>query len=284
MENVIVCQKCLGELEEKNNNAVCFRCNASFRIKDSVYYFTEIKNQIIPSKMREPSNPQTWSDWRKKNFAFLQDNLSGLRKDSYVLDIGAGQGHFRNLFENCNYFTVDFYNYPGIKIVADITRQLPFQSNSFDYLVLSNVLEHIKEPKKLLKECYRVLKKKGRIIILIPFMIKIHQPPYDFNRYTHFMLKYLMEENNFSNIKITNIGNIFDIQKVVNESYFGIIKENLVKLIPNKYFRLIPRIIIEMINFEFKVCLSFLNRFLNKPNLNSNKQVYIQGYGVVAEK
>jgi len=48
------------------------------------------------------------------------------------VDLGAGSGHFREFFKNCNYIAADFYNYDIVTVVTDITKRLPFRSDSFD--------------------------------------------------------------------------------------------------------------------------------------------------------
>jgi len=54
---------------------------------------------------------------------------------------------------------------------------LPFKSNSFDYAVLADVIEHVNQPEKILKEIKRVLKKKG--IIVVSSVIKSSDIPED---------------------------------------------------------------------------------------------------------
>ena len=45
---------------------------------------------------------------------------------------------------------------------------LPFNDNTFDRIIASEVLEHIKEDEVALKELFRVLKPNGRIAVTIP--------------------------------------------------------------------------------------------------------------------
>lgn len=45
---------------------------------------------------------------------------------------------------------------------------LPFQDSSFDLLVMNHVIEHIKNPIALIKECRRVLKVGGLLVISCP--------------------------------------------------------------------------------------------------------------------
>lgn len=60
--------------------------------------------------------------------------------------------------------------WPKNILLHDITTGLPFKDNSIDYIYSSHSLEHLylEQAKKLLKECYRILKPKGIIRIVIP--------------------------------------------------------------------------------------------------------------------
>lgn len=50
----------------------------------------------------------------------------------------------------------------------DIT-DLPFQKNSFDFIICFHILEHIYDDNKAMEELYRVLKPGGKAIIQVPF-------------------------------------------------------------------------------------------------------------------
>ncbi len=54
-----------------------------------------------------------------------------------------------------NYSVADFYN-------------LPFENESFGYVVMGELLEHSEEPQKLIDEAMRVLKKGGTLAISTP--------------------------------------------------------------------------------------------------------------------
>lgn len=45
----------------------------------------------------------------------------------------------------------------------------PFADNSVDEILLSHVLEHLDDPIKILKECYRILKTGGKLDIRVPY-------------------------------------------------------------------------------------------------------------------
>lgn len=282
MEPLIVCQKCLGDLYRSGTKAVCVECKTSFDVQNKVYYFTSVDHSPkIKKGLRDLRN---WSSWRKQNFEYLQKNLKGLIPDSYVLDLGAGQGNFKNTFENCHYVAVDFYPYEDVQVVSDITKQLPFRSNMFDFILLSNVLEHVKEPKSLLKECYRVLKPQGTLILLVPFIIRLHQIPYDFLRYTHYMLDYLLEQSGFIEREIKKIGTIFDVQQVVIKGCFLVYLNNLRQQIPNRYIRIFPQIVLKIIWGAVLALLFVSKKIFNNDTTIQKGAESPQGYGCVARK
>ncbi len=93
-----------------------------------------------------------------------------------ILDVGSGLGDFlqtrpRNLSWGIevNKHNVDFSKQCGLQ-VSGITPgdKYPFQDNSFDFVILDNVLEHIEDPRHDLKEIHRVLKPGGTVIIGVP--------------------------------------------------------------------------------------------------------------------
>jgi len=52
-------------------------------------------------------------------------------------------------------------------LCADATR-LPFADASFEQILLADVLEHVKNDSAVIKECFRLLKPEGRVVINAP--------------------------------------------------------------------------------------------------------------------
>lgn len=67
---------------------------------------------------------------------------------------------------NLKYTTTDLFS-PLADIKADLC-DLPFESNSFDWVLCNHVLEHIPDDKKAMSEILRVLRPGGRAILQIP--------------------------------------------------------------------------------------------------------------------
>ena len=59
---------------------------------------------------------------------------------------------------------------PNIEYYAASVADLPFADNSFDYVILNDVVEHIERPilEAALKELMRVVKPEGRILLEFP--------------------------------------------------------------------------------------------------------------------
>lgn len=68
------------------------------------------------------------------------------------------------------YVTADLFD-PAAMQKMDITK-IEYPDESFDWFYCSHVLEHIEDDAKALREIYRILKKKGRAIILVPIMVE----------------------------------------------------------------------------------------------------------------
>ena len=57
-----------------------------------------------------------------------------------------------------------------VKYVVDLNKEkLPFRNNSVDSFYSSNVLEHLEDPEKTIREAYRFLKVGGKFEIAVPY-------------------------------------------------------------------------------------------------------------------
>jgi len=108
--------------------------------------------------------------------------------------------------------------------VEDLEKKLSFKDDSFDNIVIFNVLEHVFEMKNAVSEISRCLNTNGCIIGSTPFLYRIHNAPGDFSRYSEQFIEKILLNNNFSEIKIMNFGSgpftssyamIFDITKKI---------------------------------------------------------------------
>lgn len=143
---------------------------------------------------------------RRSIFAAVREFARGLPEGTRVLDAGAGEAHYAEMFRHCDYVTADWANSPHARgrradIVASLTH-LPVADASFGAVLSTEVLEHVAEPSIVLSELYRVLEPGGRLCLTTPFVWPLHEEPFDFYRYTAYALRHLLERAGFVDIDI----------------------------------------------------------------------------------
>ena len=56
----------------------------------------------------------------------------------------------------------------NIEFFTGVGEALPFTDNSIDFIVSTDVFEHVQDLQQVLSECYRVLKKGGKLLVVFP--------------------------------------------------------------------------------------------------------------------
>jgi SAM-dependent methyltransferase len=168
----------------------CSNCDYCGQIYQGKPLFTEVAGDIQPFE-KAPRGPHAGSPWRQANWRFLQHQVDQLPERAVLLDVGAGHGDFAQIFAGRQAILLDVFPYPEVDIVCDLTQTVPFRPDSFDAVVLMNVLEHVYDSRALFSSVKTLLKPGGIFVVAIPFLLKVHQAPYDFVRYTHFSLERL---------------------------------------------------------------------------------------------
>ncbi len=106
-------------------------------------------------------------------------NLIASKSVDSILDVGCGEGFTLNRLKGKGIgkrlegieHSIDAIElgkkiYPDIKITQGSIYDLPYQDNSFDLVLCTEVLEHLEDPKKGLEELIRVSKKY--LVISVP--------------------------------------------------------------------------------------------------------------------
>lgn len=88
---------------------------------------------------------------------------------------------------------VDAPCYPDVDIMS-----MPYEDNTFDYVIADQVLEHVRKPWIAVEEVRRVLKPGGLSVVTSVLMFPVHGVPEDYWRFTPDGLKVLFE--NFSKV------------------------------------------------------------------------------------
>ena len=147
-------------------------------------------------------------------------NITKAKTVDSILDVGCGEGFTLNRLnehgigkrlEGLDYskdaIALGKKTYPDIKITQGSIYKLPYQNNSFDLVLCTEVLEHLQNPEQALKELVRVSKKY--LVISVP-----NEP--------FFMLAQLIRGKNWSrfgnDIEHINHWTMFGFPKFVKQS------------------------------------------------------------------
>jgi ubiquinone/menaquinone biosynthesis C-methylase UbiE len=130
----------------------------------SFYEAHHKEGQRLNQSFLESKRGQLFSDWIGTN--------------KKVLDLGGRDGTLTKYFIKQNNVTLADIdenalqyakkNYQVETIKVDLNQSLPFLDNSFDVVVMAEVLEHLPYPKITLSEIKRVLKTNGEFIGNLP--------------------------------------------------------------------------------------------------------------------
>ena len=170
-----------------------------------------------------------WKILCKNYFQQFIDNKSDI-----VLDLAAGYGEFLNNIKAKKKIAIDLngdlknHASSDIKVIISDCRKISaLQDNSVDKVFISNFLEHLNntdEVIQVLRECYRVLKKEGQVMILQPNIYYVKEKYWFFIDHK----TPLTHESLTEALKICNFNKILLIKKFLPYST----KSNL----PQNYF------------------------------------------------
>ena len=116
---------------------------------------------------------------------FIEANASHGR----TLDIGAQNGPYARWFPNR--VAIDIKPGTGVRVLMD-AHSLALADASFDVVLCTEVLEHLREPQRAIDEMYRVLKPGGTLLLTTRFLFPIHDAPHDYYRFTKYGLQHLL--------------------------------------------------------------------------------------------
>ncbi|XRG98466.1 methyltransferase domain-containing protein [Salinimicrobium sp. TIG7-5_MAKvit] len=123
-------------------------------------YGQQRENVLSPSTLSLERHRLLW--------LYLKDHTTFFTAPHKVLHFAPEQAFYKRFrkLNNLHYTTTDL-NSPLADVKADIC-DLPFEDNSFDFILCNHVLEHIPDDTKAMQEIYRILSPGGTAILQIP--------------------------------------------------------------------------------------------------------------------
>lgn len=128
--------------------------------------------------------------------SYVSNWIKSQPSNGKLLDVGAGNMPYRKIVieHGITYTSHDFEKYDGDKsyrglqsegwltsghdLICDIT-ELPL--SEYDYVLCTEVLEHVPDPIEALKAMSRTLRAGGNLLITVPFASRMHQAPFWFS-------------------------------------------------------------------------------------------------------
>lgn len=125
-----------------------------------------------------------------------------------LLDVGCGNRPYEKTFfaGATQYIGTDYLSDRSQPEVVCSALELPFADGSFDTVVSTEVLEHVPDPLRALREMQRVLRPGGHLILSTPLYWPRHEVPYDFFRYPYDGLLHLVKESGLELRRLFNRG------------------------------------------------------------------------------
>ncbi len=135
--------------------------------------------------MKDNSNLYNQNYYLELEYGFKAENRSDhkrilellrVKPKDRVLEIGCGFGVLLKKIPSekkegieTNDVAIEECRKRGLLVTkANAEKGLLFKDSSFDIVIMNEVIEHFKNPERILKECYRVLSPKGKVIITTP--------------------------------------------------------------------------------------------------------------------
>jgi SAM-dependent methyltransferase len=129
-----------------------------------------------------------------------------------LIDLGCGKvplyAAYRDLVTatTCVDWAGSLHQNEFLDVQCDLMGRLPFESATFDTIILSDVLEHIPGPDHLWSEMSRILAPEGHVLLNVPFLYWLHEEPHDYYRYTEFALRRFVANSGLDVVVLRPIG------------------------------------------------------------------------------
>jgi len=114
--------------------------------------------------------------------------LANVSERDSVIDVGCGEGYMLSLLPKAkkivgldiskvalNRAKKFLQDRKEIELVLGDAQGLRFEDNSFDVAICSETLEHVPNPRAVIKELHRILKQNGNLVVSIPDEARIKQ-------------------------------------------------------------------------------------------------------------
>jgi methionine biosynthesis protein MetW len=188
--------------------------------------------------------------YKKEDTIRIKESISLIPFNCKVLDVGRGDGFISNLIKKekkCKVFGLNL-SFKSAKIsskkllivISDLEKELPFKDETFDVVYAGEIIEHIYDTIKFLKEINRVLKKDGILIITTPNLAGLGSRLRLLFGKKPWMIENWLDEHMAGHIRYFTFN---DIDELLRKTGFTVTKKtsDIIKISKNMYFQYLAR-------------------------------------------
>lgn len=214
---ILACTHCGKGLKESAVGAVCFECGTKYSYAQSgvlnlhpqrkrayplIFEFgnsTPLTDESQLELLQENPNPEIDFKHGTVPRHLTREIMSYFPKarwdDSLMLDIGCGKAIHKDVCQRAGFEWVGLdYASTDATVLGD-AHTLPFQNDSFEFILCVTVLQYMRYPFVMMREAFRVLQPHGRLIGTVAFLEPFNGMGFYNN--THLGLSNLLEYGGF---------------------------------------------------------------------------------------
>jgi SAM-dependent methyltransferase len=209
---------------------ICSSCRTLFTIRNTteVFDYADYYNEgnfIVPEFINQRLDQ-------------IVQQFTPYRQNNRLLDVGCGAGHLLRATMRAGWqsegvevskSSVDYLRSQGFNVFHGFLETANYPDNLFDIVTISELIEHVSEPEKLLCEIARILRPGGLLwgttpngngisAMLLGIKWTCVAPPEHLNLFSPKGMKILLNKAGFSKIRIQTLGtNPFEIMLVLSK-------------------------------------------------------------------
>ena len=220
----LYCPYCTTALTHEREAFSCAQCLRKYPVIDGIPSFVEDDsfkdNHFTSAYFKDLIAIEKKHFWHKTKrlllYSFLKKNIPDYKSKGFF-ELGCGCGYFLHflrekgvyvqgggdLFPESLQIVSEYLDVPLYRVNA---LELPFQDR-FGIVALLDIIEHIEDDVKVLKEVHRSLKSGGYVLVTVPALEMLRRNLDNVlrhkRRYTKNQLKQCLEKSGFTPLKIT---------------------------------------------------------------------------------
>jgi len=240
----------------------------------------------------------------------LEKNIGSLAGKK-ILDLGSGFGKFLLTCAKRKYSAVGLELNPQkisqakilarekkleIEIIQGQAEKLPFSNAEFDFINLSEVIEHVENPRLVLREMFRVLKFQGYVYISVPNRFGFYDSHYHLyfinwlpRRWAEKIIDFVGKQKKYK--EIIDRQRLGEMHYFTHANFKDLAEAEGFLVIDIREFRLKkiqPKILGQLFVFIYRMCRFFywdsFHFILKKEDFFAKKIIFIANYRFPTEK